>query len=141
MKKVHSKINPDLLLAIISKKADIEKERNNLCPDEEYLQVSSKKLFKGTSFPPHKHNECHRISTITQEAWIFLSGKVNVKIWDIDDSIIYETELGAGDCAVAFRGGHSFDVLEDNTVLYEVKTGPYFGSAEDKTFIKKESKS
>jgi mannose-6-phosphate isomerase-like protein (cupin superfamily) len=135
MEKIYSKINPQILLLTINRRANIEKERNNLCPDKEYLQVSTKKLSKGVSFVPHKHNELHRVSDITQEAWIFLAGKVKAKFWDIDDTFIYETELGPGDCAVVFRGGHSFDVLEDDTILYEVKTGPYYGVERDKTII------
>ena len=124
MEEIYSKLDPKTLLLVISRSVDITAERKNLSPDEEFLQVSTKKLANGTSFAPHKHNYLHRTSDITQEAWIFLSGKVKATFWDIDDSIIYETELCAGDCAVVFRGGHSFEVLEDDTSLYEIKTGP-----------------
>ena len=124
-----------MLLLVINRISNIEEERSNLSPNEEYLQVSTKKLSRGASFAPHKHNPLHRISDITQEAWVFLSGKVKAKFWDIDDSFIYETVLGRGDCAVVFRAGHSFEVLEDDTLLYEIKTGPYYGIKKDKTFI------
>ena len=46
-----------------------------------------------------------------------------------------DTELGAGDCVVVFKAGHGFEVLEDNTILYEFKNGPYFGVEIDKTYI------
>ena len=71
----------------------------------------------------------------TQEAWIVLKGNVLATFWDIDDKVILETTLKSGDCAVVFRAGHSFEVLEKDTMLYEIKTGPYYGVEKDKTFI------
>ena len=69
---------------------------------------------------------------------MFLSGRVAARFWDTDDTLIYETELAAGDAAVVFRGGHSFEVLEEDTILYEFKTGPYYGVEKDKTYIQEE---
>ena len=138
MKKIYSKCDPENLLLVINRKADISSKRRDLSPDKEYLQVATKQLDIGTSFPPHKHNELMRITDKTQEAWVFLSGRVLAKFWDLNDQPIYETELMAGDCAVVFDGGHSFEVLEENTILYEFKTGPYYGQEKDKTFIEGE---
>ena len=135
VERIYSKVEPDLLLLAIGRHTDIDKSRTDFSPDHEYMQVSAKKLSKGTSFLPHKHNKILRTSDLTQEAWVFLSGKVTARFWDIDDSIIFETDLGPGDLAVVFRGGHSFEVLEDNTILYEFKTGPYYGQEKDKTYI------
>ena len=36
---------------------------------------------------------------------------------------------------MVFSAGHGFEVIEDNTILYEVKNGPYYGQIKDKTFI------
>jgi dTDP-4-dehydrorhamnose 3,5-epimerase-like enzyme len=87
------------------------------------------------SFKPHKHKELIRETNRTQEAWVILSGKIRAKFYDLDDSLILETVLMEGDCAIVFRAGHGFEVLEDNTILYEFKTGPYYGVEADKTFI------
>ena len=46
-------------------------------------------------------------------------------------------ELKKGDMAIVYKAGHSFNVLEDNTVLYEFKNGPYYGKLKDKTMINK----
>jgi len=137
MKRIYSDINPDLLLVAIQRKNEITEDRSNISPESEFLQASSKNLHLGTSFAPHKHKSLLRESNITQEAWVFLSGKVAAQFWDIDDRIIYETTLSGGDCAVVFRGGHSFQVLEDNTILYEFKLGPYFGQDKDKEFLER----
>ena len=31
---------------------------------------------------------------------------------------------------------HTYEILEDNTLVYEYKTGPYLGIKKDKEFIK-----
>ena len=53
----------------------------------------------------------------------------------MDNSLIVETVLSAGDCVVVFKAGHAFEVLEDDTILYEFKTGPYYGVEKDKEII------
>jgi|TARA_R110001583_G_scaffold16196_6_gene65770 cupin fold WbuC family metalloprotein len=135
MVNVYSRIDPKVLLFVINRGEEIGVNRADLSPDDQYLQCAAKKLTKGTTFAPHRHNEMIRTTDITQEAWVFLSGRVAARFWDTDDKLIYETELGAGDAAIVFRGGHSFEVLEENTILYEFKTGPYYGVEKDKTYI------
>jgi hypothetical protein len=131
---IYSKINNELML-IINKKSDITEDRTDLCPNDQFLQISTKKLNKPTSFKAHKHLTLTRSTDITQEAWIVLEGKIRAFFYDIDDTLLYETDLIAGDCAVVFKAGHSFEVIYDNTILYEVKNGPYFGQQMDKVFI------
>ena len=40
-----------------------------------------------------------------------------------------------GDCSMTFEGGHTYTILEDDTVVYEYKTGPYQGQKMDKVFL------
>ena len=131
---IYSKINNELML-VINKKSDITENRTDLCPNDQFLQISTKKLNKPTAFKAHKHLTLTRYTDITQEAWIVLEGKIKAFFYDIDDTLLYETDLIAGDCAVVFKAGHSFEVIYDNTILYEVKNGPYFGQQMDKVFI------
>ena len=56
-------------------------------------------------------------------------------MYDIDDSLIGEEIIKKGDCSMTFEGGHTYEILEDDTVVYEYKTGPYTGQANDKVFI------
>ena len=135
MDKIYSKVKKDCLLLTLNRKEDISDNRTDLSPAEEYLQCATKTLTKGMNFKPHRHNKLVRETDMTQEAWVFLSGKVRAKFYDLDDSLILDTELGAGDCVIVFKAGHGFEVLEDDTILYEFKTGPYFGVEADKTFI------
>ena len=40
-----------------------------------------------------------------------------------------------GDCSMTFEGGHTYTILEDDTVVYEYKTGPYHAQKMDKVFL------
>ena len=91
-------------------------------------------LLRGT-FKPHKHVYCEKTTTIAQESWVVIEGKVKAILYDIDDNIISEEILNAGDCSITLYGGHTYEILEDNTLVYEYKTGPYLGIEADKAFI------
>jgi len=106
-----------------------------LSPDEEYLQISGRKLEKGLKVNAHKHIPIERKTDITQEAWIVFEGCIKGTFYDLDDSVLYETKIRKGDVIVLFRGGHSLEVLDKDTIFYEFKTGPYYGIEADKEAI------
>jgi len=135
MREIYSKVNPNILLHIVNRKNDITETRQDLSPNKEFLQVSCFKLNNGKTFKPHKHIENIRETNITQESWVVISGKIKAILYDIDDTIVEEVELCQGDCSITFRGGHNYLALEDNSIVYEYKTGPYFGQDRDKEFI------
>tara|TARA_Y100000114_G_scaffold156744_1_gene185054 strand:- start:1592 stop:1999 length:408 start_codon:yes stop_codon:yes gene_type:complete len=135
MVKVFSKVNPTKLLLSELKYSAISEYRTDLSPDEEFLQVSGRRFKSKIFIPAHKHNFIERKTDITQEAWCIIEGKIKGTFYDLDNTIIYETILTKGDCIVLYRGGHSLEVLEENTVFYEFKTGPYFGVDMDKEKI------
>lgn len=135
MKYIYSRVNSDILLHIINKLEDINKARTNVIPDNEYLQLSTLNLDKDMTFKAHKHIKCVRETDITQESWVVIKGKVKAILYDIDDKIIHEEILNPGDCSITFRGGHNYLSMEQGTIVYEYKTGPYFGQDKDKVFI------
>ena len=90
-------------------------------------------MFK--TFRPHYHIPVERHSTITQESWVVIQGKIKVILYDIDQNIIAERILNQGDISITFYGGHNYISLEDNTLVYEYKIGPYMGQVRDKEFI------
>ena len=136
--KIYSKTEPDKLILSILRYDDISDYRTDICPDEEYLQISGRKLKKGFKAPAHKHLPIQRTTEITQEAWVVFEGCVKGTFYDLDDSVLYETEIKKGDVICLFRGGHSLEVLEEDTIWYEFKTGPYFGVNADKENIDEE---
>ena len=135
MKQIYSNVDSNLLLHIINKVEDIDKQRKDIIPENEFLQLSSLNLPKNKTFIPHKHVTCLRETNITQESWVVIKGSVKAILYDIDDTIIHEEILMPGDCSVTLRGGHNYLSLDENTIVYEYKTGPYLGQEKDKVFI------
>jgi hypothetical protein len=131
----YSKVKKDKLLHIVNRKKEIVEKRNDISPDEEYLQVSCFSLPEGKTFQAHKHVPVERTTHITQESWIVIQGKIKAFLYDTDDSLLKEIILEPGDCSITFHGGHNYLSLEDNTLVYEYKTGPYFGKIVDKVPI------
>lgn len=135
MKKIYSKLDKEVLLHIIYRLDDLKKGRIDIAPENEFLQVAALKLEKGKTFKPHKHIEKEKITNIAQESWLVFKGSVKCIFYDLNDEIIEEVILRAGDLSMTFRGGHNYVIMEEDTVVYEYKTGPYLGIENDKEFI------
>ena len=126
----------DKLLHMIYYKDDLETKREDVAPEEQFIQVSALQLEEGSTFRPHKHiwKEITR-NVIAQESWIVVQGKVKCTFYDLDNEILVEPILGPGDASFTLEGGHTYTILEDDTLVYEYKTGPYEGQKLDKLFI------
>ena len=136
MEKIYSKIDSNKLLHIIVRKEEITPGRQDIVPEENFIQCSVLNMEKGKTFRPHKHIWKERTrNVIAQESWIVIQGSVKCIFYDIDNNIIAEPILYPGDASFTLEGGHNYLILEDNTLVYEYKTGPYEGQALDKTFL------
>jgi cupin fold WbuC family metalloprotein len=136
MEKIYSKIDPSKLLHLIVRKEEITPGRQDIVPEENFIQCSILNMEKGKTFRPHKHIWKERTrNVIAQESWIVIQGSVKCIFYDIDNNIIAEPILYPGDASFTLEGGHNYLILEDNTLVYEYKTGPYEGQALDKTFL------
>lgn len=136
MEKIYSKVQPDTLLHMVVRKSDMQPGRQDLVSEENYIQCSALNLKGGTTFKPHKHIWKERAANvIAQESWIVIQGSVKCVFYDLDNTIIAEPILQVGDVSFTLQGGHNYVILEDDTLVYEYKTGPYEGQALDKTFI------
>ena len=136
MKKIYSKVEKDKLLHIINRYDEIE-GRSDVAPEDQFIQLATLRMEKGKTFRPHKHiwKPSSSPEVIAQESWVIIKGSVRIFMYDIDDSLIGEEIIKKGDCSLTFEGGHTYEILEDDTVVYEYKTGPYTGQANDKVFI------
>ena len=133
--RVMSKFSPEIEIAVIVNVNQLSDYRLDLCDPKEPLQVSGRCLSAGIHVPAHRHNLIQRETNRTSEAWVIFSGKVECEIYDIDDQRLENQVLISGDCLVLFRGGHSLKVIDDKTVMFEFKNGPYLGINSDKTNI------
>lgn len=131
---IYSKINTTEVLHIINRKQDIQDGRVDLVDDNEFIQVAALKMYGGKTFKPHRHIENIRVTNIAQESWVIISGLVKVILYDIDNTIVHTDVLEPGDCSITLRGGHNYECMQPSLV-YEFKTGPYWGVLSDKEFI------
>ena len=140
MKLIYSKSNPEQLLHIVHKVEEFysieEGHRKGLVSEEQFIQLSALNMQKGHTFKPHKHiwkpgeKQC-----IAQESWVVIKGSVECNLMDLDGVTLFKPILRQGDCSVTLGGGHTYLILEDDTLVYEYKTGPYKGQKMDKVFI------
>ena len=136
MEKIYSKINPDKLLHIIVRNEDMKPGREDIVDSENFIQCSMLNLEKDKTFKPHKHIWKERTrNVIAQESWVVIQGSVKCIFYDLDDTLLAEPILYVGDSSYTLEGGHNYLILEDNTLVYEYKTGPYEGQQLDKTFL------
>ncbi len=137
MEKIFSKIDPAVLLHIIHRKSDIQNKRFDIIDPDNFLQCSALKLDGGDTFKPHHHiwKRDQKQDVIAQESWIVIQGRVKCILYDLDNSVLGHWILMAGDASFTLEGGHNYISLDDNTLVYEYKTGPYHGQELDKKFI------
>lgn len=136
MEKIYSKVKEGKLLHIINRLSEIQ-GRTEAVPEDNFIQCATLKMEKGKTFPPHKHitKDRHYFEQIAQESWVVIKGSVKCIFYDLDDTIISTPILEAGDASFTLYGGHTYEILEDDTIVYEYKTGPYEGQKLDKIFI------
>ena len=134
--KIYSRIDSDKLLHIIQRFYEIE-GRTDVAPANEFLQLATLRMEKGKTFRPHQHiwKPCQNAQVIAQESWVVIKGSVKCHLYDTNGELLREEVIRQGDCSMTFEGGHTYTILEDDTVVYEYKTGPYQGQVNDKVFL------
>lgn len=103
--------------------------------DKEWLQVSRMQHDRGKVVLAHIHKLRPRTIEHTQECLIDIRGSAKASIYDKDKNFLDSFILKTGDIVVFYRGYHGLEVLEDGTVYFEIKNGPFTGINEDKEFI------
>jgi len=137
MEKIFSKVQPGLLLHMIVRSKDFTMSRQDVIDPNNFLQCAIKRMREGETFRSHKHIETPVTyeTRKTQESWIMLRGVIRCTLFDINDTFLVKPVLKAGDMCITLHGGHTFTVLEDDSCMIEIKTGPYEGVSKDKMFI------
>mgnify|MGYP003679451741 FL=1 len=140
MDLIYSKVEPDKLLHIIHKVDEFytieEGHRRDVVGEKEFIQLSALNMEKGHTFRPHQHIwKPGEEKTIAQESWVVVKGSVECHFYDIDGTLLGKPILKPGDCSVTLGGGHTYLILEDDTLVYEYKTGPYRGQELDKELL------
>ena len=102
-------------------------------PPEMNLQVGYVVYPASGEVPRHSHRALERRITGTGEVLMVLEGGCEVDVYNDDEKLIASRILNEGDVLIMASGGHGFRMIKD-TVLFEIKQGPYVGIEEKKRF-------
>lgn len=123
------------LIAFIVKKGYAPKKETHFLTDESlFQQVGFLKNSQGYVLKRHIHNAIERTVIGTPEAFLVRQGKIKVCIYSMDKKLICERIIKRGDMLFCVGGGHGFEFLVDS-ILLEIKQGPYFEQKQDKEFF------
>lgn len=123
-------------LSSLRKKADSSKRKrtnyNFHEQFEDHIQRMLLAMNRGTYIQPHRHKNPDK-----REAFLILTGRIAViefdDIGNIINHIILDHKLKNYGTEIPVGTWHSLIALEDGSVAYEVKDGPYF-PIDDKNF-------
>lgn len=136
MYKIYSNAEPGKLCHMINRMDEIT-SRTDVAPTDQFIQLATLRMDAGKTFRPHQHiwKPVMYDRVIAQESWVVIKGSVEVSFFDTDGTLLEKQIIRQGDCSMTFEGGHTYTILEDDTVVYEYKTGPYYGQELDKVFL------
>lgn len=119
----------EVIIAMIIKSDYMPDRTEFLTPHTFTQQVGFITYPKGGETAPHTHKQQERIITDTAECLLVRKGRVEVSFFGAGREIVAVRELLEGDVVLLVAGGHGLRYCED-TVLLEIKQGPYLGPEE-----------
>jgi hypothetical protein len=115
-------------------RAEIDpKQTTFLTPSDFKQQVGFVVYPAGGEVKRHVHRDLERHLIGTSEVIVVRKGRCELDVYDDDRKHVATRELRPGDIMIMVGGGHGFRMSED-TVLLEVKQGPYTGIDEKEHF-------
>jgi len=108
-------------------------ETTFITPDDVKQQVGFIVYPKGGEIVRHIHKQMERNLIGMSEVLFVRKGLVEADFYTDDKEYICTKELCRGDLLLLVSGGHGFRCIED-TVLVEIKQGPYIGPDEKERF-------
>jgi hypothetical protein len=120
-------------LAYIIKASFLPERTTFLTPPEYKQQVGYVVYPAGGQIQRHVHRPLERHLVGTSEVLLVRQGCCEVDLYNDDRQLVATRELREGDIMLMVGGGHGFRMIDD-TVLIEVKQGPYTGIDEKERF-------
>ena len=120
-------------LAYIFRKEINPEKTTFLTPPELNLQLGLVVYPAGGSVTPHVHLPVERTIVGTCEVLVVKKGRCEIDIYNDERQLVSTRELREGDVILTVGGGHGFRMLED-TVLLEIKQGPYVAGVDKERF-------
>lgn len=99
------------------------------------LQVAFLSHNAGGGCLPHHHPPVTRTMTGTPELLLVMGGSYRLDLFTAAGVPISSHQLGIGTMVMIQGGGHSVTALVDESVMFEVKVGPYLGKHDKVRFV------
>ncbi len=116
-------------------RANFQPEKSQfLTTDQDVLQLGYIVYSAGKSIAPHIHKLAARYIRGTPEVLYVRKGRMRTIFYNNEKARKGEVILSQGDVILLLEGGHGFEMLED-TVLMEIKQGPYLGELDKERFV------
>lgn len=125
----------ELVLACIVRAGWMADKTTFLTPDNFGQQIGMIVYGAGKEVQPHLHLDVTREVKGTSECIVVRKGRCALDLYGADKQLITSRELQLGDIVLLVNGGHGFRMHED-TILFEVKQGPFLGNADKERFAR-----
>ncbi|MDD2299278.1 MAG: hypothetical protein PHU69_06500 [Fermentimonas sp.] len=100
--------------------------------DEDYLQVGTWSYDAGKQLARHVHNQVYRSINRTHEVLYVRQGLIKATIFSLNQEEVGVLIVSVGDVLVLMDCSHGYEILEDQTMVLEIKNGPYLGAEIDR---------
>lgn len=100
------------------------------------FQLGAMRRPVGHEVEPHVHSPVRRDLIGTKEVLFVRSGRIGIDFYDEAKKIVSSIEMVSGDVIYLHMGGHGIRFIEES-VLLEVKQGPYIQDADKVRFTVK----
>lgn len=132
--KVENIIENGKILAQVLTNIEDNVDTEFITTPETILQVGVIQVNGNRKILRHRHQETNRSTFGTSEVLIVFKGEVTATIYsELSSQVIANRMLSEGMVIVLHGGGHSFESTA-NSVLLEIKNGPYSDTL-DKVFF------
>ena len=109
------------------------KQTTFITPPDSKQQVGFIVYPKDGVIHRHIHRQLERHIVGMAEVLVVRSGHCQIEVYDEEKNPVTVRDLYQNDVVVMVAGGHGFQIKED-TVLLEIKQGPYLGADDKELF-------
>jgi mannose-6-phosphate isomerase-like protein (cupin superfamily) len=115
-------------------RAELVPDKTTFLTESDFKQQVGFVVYpRGAEIARHVHRPLERHLIGTSEVLVVKKGRCEIDVYSDARELVATRELRQGDVMLMIAGGHGFRMLED-TVLLEVKQGPYTGIDEKERF-------
>lgn len=104
---------------------------------EDAIQVATFRYPEGHRMRDHRHiyHDVYSTRNKTQEVLLVWNGYIMARVYDNSDNLVWTGPMMNGTYLISYWGGVGYDVMSSDTVMMEVKSGPFPGDEKDRVLL------